>query len=140
MPAVSALGVGEVGDDVGVEAVAVADEAQPHALALQLGDLVAQVMAQQAGEVEDLAGGAAPVLAAEGVQREPADAVADRRLDGAANRLGAGAMAGDARQAARRGPAAVAVHDDGDMARRRRPDVPLGPVRRGPADRDVRPG
>ena len=39
------------------------------------------------------------------------------RFDGVANRVDAGAMPFDARQVALRGPAAVAVHDDGDVRR-----------------------
>ena len=39
------------------------------------------------------------------------------RAHGAAQRLDAAPMAFDARQAARGGPAAVAVHDDGDVPR-----------------------
>ena len=38
-------------------------------------------------------------------------------FDGGAGGLGAGAVAGDAREMALFGPAAVAVHDDGDVAR-----------------------
>ena len=36
-------------------------------------------------------------------------------LDNAPDGSDAGAMSGDARQSAMRGPAAVAVHDDGDV-------------------------
>ena len=46
-----------------------------------------------------------------------ADAEIAGRAHGAAQRFDAAPMALDARQAARRRPASVAVHDDGDMAR-----------------------
>ena len=58
-----------------------------------------------------------PVLRREGVERENFDAVIGGRLQRAPDRFGAGAMAGDARQPALLRPAAVAVHDDGDVAR-----------------------
>ena len=42
--------------DVGGEPAAFADHAQPHAVRRQLGDFAAHVMAQQAGQLDDLAG------------------------------------------------------------------------------------
>ena len=58
-----------------------------------------------------------PVVHAEAVQRELAEAQAATFLDGAAHALHAAAVALDARQAALLRPAAVAVHDDGDVPR-----------------------
>ena len=58
-----------------------------------------------------------PVLAAEAVERQLADAEPAALLDGGADALDAAAVALDARQAALLGPAAVAVHDDGDVPR-----------------------
>ena len=43
------------------------------------------------------------------------NAEASRGLDGVAHGVDAGAVSFDARQMALRGPAAVAVHDDGDV-------------------------
>ena len=64
------------------------------------------------------------------------DAEARGGFDGVAHGVDAGAMAFDARQVALRGPAAVAVHDDGDVRRQplevhlprtaSRPDAPDG--------------
>src|SRR6266478_5219187 len=62
-----------------------------------------------------------PVFDAEAVQGELAEAEATAFLDGAAHTLDAAAVALDARQAALLRPAAVAVHDDGDVPRQ-----PLG--------------
>ena len=56
-----------------------------------------------------------PVLDGEGVQRQHVDAEPRRRLDDVADGIDAGAMAFDTRQMPLCGPAAVAVHDDGDM-------------------------
>src|SRR6185312_233120 len=58
-----------------------------------------------------------PVFRREGVERQDLDAIVDRRLHRPADRLGAGLVPGDARQAAFGRPAAVAVHDDGDVSR-----------------------
>ena len=55
------------------------------------------------------------------------DAELDRRLDRPPHALHALAMAFDARQATLGRPAAVAVHDDGDMARGR--SVGVAPIR-----------
>src|SRR5262249_55042525 len=61
-----------------------------------------------------------PVLRAETVERELPDAEPATFLDGRPNAVDAAAMSLDARQTALARPAAVAVHDDGDMARQTR--------------------
>ena len=61
--------------------------------------------------------GTLPVLDGERVQRQDLDAEPGGRLDDVADRFDAGAMALDPRQVSLRGPAAVAVHDDGDVLR-----------------------
>ena len=58
-----------------------------------------------------------PVLRAEGKDRQDADAEIAGGAHRAAQRLDAAAMAFAARQAARRRPAPVAIHDDGDVPR-----------------------
>src|SRR4029077_897132 len=59
-----------------------------------------------------------PVLRAEREYRQVLDAERARRADGAAQGLDAAAMPLDARQPALRGPAPVAIHDDGHVSRR----------------------
>ena len=59
-----------------------------------------------------------PVLGRERVEREDLDAQPGRGLDDVAHGVDAGAMPFDARQVPARGPAAVAVHDDGDVGRK----------------------
>src|SRR5271170_5854202 len=113
------LGIGEAGLDVGGEAATVPDHAEPDAVGGEFGELGFDGAAQQAGEVGDLGGGAAPVLAAEGIEREPADALAYGGFDRAAHGFSAFPVAGDPRQVAGGGPASVAVHDDGDVGWRR---------------------
>ena len=64
--------------------------------------------------------GPAPVVGREGEQREHADPAVGRGLDDPAHHRRAGPVAGRARAPLPRGPAAVAVHDDPDVDRRRR--------------------
>ena len=77
----------------------------------------AQVVLEQAHQRGDLGVGPLPVLDGERVERQHRDAEPRRGLDRIAHGLDAGAVAFDARQMAGRGPSAVAVHDDGDVAR-----------------------
>ena len=66
----------------------------------------------------DLGGGAFPVFGGEGVEGEVADAAVTGGLDDGADGLDAAAMALDAGEPAFLGPAAVAIHDDGDVGGR----------------------
>ena len=110
-----------------------AEVADGHEADVVVEDLVAlgdQELAEQAHERVDLAGGARPVLLAEGVERERVEAEAAADPDDAAHRGAPGLVPGLARLAARLGPAAVAVHDDADVAGQ----VPgFDEVHRGPA-------
>jgi hypothetical protein len=78
-------------------------------------ELEPQVALQQPHQRHHLELRPLPVLRREGVQRQDVDAEPRRRLDRVAHGLDAGLVAADPRQVARRGPAAVAVHDDGDV-------------------------
>jgi len=84
-----------------------------------LEDLAAlrdQELAEQAHEGVDLTGGPRPVLLAEGVERQRFDPEPPAHPDNTPHRVAAGLVPGLARFAARLGPAAVAVHDDADVA------------------------
>jgi len=59
--------------------------------------------------------GAAPVFEREGIEREARELEARARFDDFAGGFYSGAMAGYAGEMAALGPAAVAVHDDGEM-------------------------
>src|SRR5690606_9508927 len=72
---------------------------------------------QQAQQVADLGGRTRPVLRAEREDGEIGDAEFARGADGLAQRLDAPPVSFRPRQAARGGPAAVAIHDDGDVPR-----------------------
>src|SRR5690606_28520971 len=79
------------------------------------------VLLEQAHERVDLFGGPLPVLLAEREQRQDLDTRVQRTLDHLANGRHSGCVSQRPRQRAPAGPAAVAVHDDGDM----RGDTPV---------------
>jgi hypothetical protein len=85
---------------------------------VQVRDFALQGIEKQVHEHADLIGGPAPVLAAEGEQREMAHLAFRAFLHHPAHHPHAGTMAGRPRHAARPGPPAVAVHDDRNMLRR----------------------
>ena len=72
---------------------------------------------EQAEQAVDLVVRAGPVLAAEGVQGQDRDTAPDGVAEDLADGLDAGGMSVELRQALLAGPAAVAVHDDRDVAR-----------------------
>ena len=101
----------------GTGAVAAADEAQPHALLVQLGRLAVDVLGEHPHERLDLVDRARPVLGRERVD------VSSSIPSSTASRSRAFTFSAPARwpsvdrQAALLGPAAVAVGDDRDVAR-----------------------
>ena len=80
-------------------------------------ELGAQVPLEQHHQRADFGGRTLPVLDRERVERQHFEPEPRRGLDDVAHRVDAGAMPLDARQVPLPGPAAVAVHDDGDVAR-----------------------
>ncbi|GCC48803.1 hypothetical protein chiPu_0033289, partial [Chiloscyllium punctatum] len=102
------------GDAVG-QPVAAADHGEADTVAHQGCDLVGEIEPQQPHQRRDFGFRTTPIVARECVQRQRADALVGRGLDDAADRLDARFMSTQARQAAPRRPAAVAVHDDADM-------------------------
>src|SRR6185295_2190413 len=96
--------------------LAFADEAQPHAVAIEFVDFAIERIQEQLHEAADFDGRPVPVLAREGEQRERFHLAARALLDAHAHRSHALAMSGMARLAAGFGPAPVAVHDDRDVA------------------------
>ena len=107
----------EEAPDVRGEPLALADDPDPDIGSVQVGEVVAHETLEEAHQVGDLLGGPAPVLGGEAVQGEIADADLAGGTDGAPDGLDAAPVSLDPRQAAPRRPAAVAVHDDGDMGR-----------------------
>ena len=107
----------EKAGDIRRQAVPRADEAHLDGARVQIGEIAANEDAQQAEEIADFLHRPAPVLGGKAVDREPADIELDRGTHGAPQRLDATPMPLEPRQAALRGPAAIAVHDDRHMAR-----------------------
>src|SRR5688572_13156350 len=84
--------------DLGVEALRVADHLETHAAGMQLGDLVLQRGAEQLHEQPHFLGRTAPVLGAEGEQREAGNAAINAGAYRGAHPLRAAPVAGDPRQ------------------------------------------
>ena len=101
------------------QAVEIAEYAQADAVALHGGELFAKEADQQLEEQADFILGAAPVFLREGVERQVADAERAALGHDGFGGADAGLMAFAAGQAAFLRPAAVAVHDDGNVGRER---------------------
>jgi len=97
--------------------VEAAEEADPDALLLELGRLAPDRLLEEGEQAADLVVRAGPVLAAEGIHGDDRDAPPDRVAEEGPDRLDAGGMAFDLGQPALASPAAIAVHDDRDVAR-----------------------
>ena len=96
--------------------VQVAQHPDRHALLPKLGGLPRDVFLQQLHQGFDLAGRTLPVLLAEGEERQNPYAGLQTALDHLADRFHPGMMAQRTGQRASLGPAAIAIHDDGDVA------------------------
>ena len=102
-------------NDVGRERVPIADDLEPHVIGGKFLDIADDEPLEQAHQIADLVLGPLPVFGREGVEGQRLDAQVAGRAHDVADRLDPRAMPGDARQVALLGPAAVAIHDDGDM-------------------------
>src|SRR5581483_7423106 len=100
-----------------------ADHAHANAVAVERGEVAADEEAEQPEDEIDLRRRTRPVLGGKAEQRQVADAEVERGAHRPAHRLDAAAMALAPRQAARRRPAAVAVHDDRNVARNPRTEI-----------------
>ena len=95
--------------------VAPADHAQPHVVLLEPGDLGREEAAEQPHQRRHFGGRPLPVVRRERVERERADPEPRRGFDDAADGLDADAVALGAGPPPGLRPAAVAVHDEGDV-------------------------
>ena len=109
------LGIGDGFAEVGGQTVAAADDVQTDAFVEAMGGFGEQIFLEDFKNRGDFGGGPLPVRGREREESEGVNAEMRRAADDAAGGLGAGAMAGGARQGAGGGPAAVAVADDGDV-------------------------
>jgi hypothetical protein len=95
---------------------ALANKTQTDIVTIQRIDLFFECIDEQVHDQADLLARTPPVFAAESKQGERLDTLVNARLDHPAHRLDALAVTNGARQHARTCPAAVTIHDDGDMA------------------------
>ena len=98
-------------------AILAAEKPQAHMVRIHLLDLLVEVFRKEVHEEIDLGPRPLPVLRRECVDRQHLDAEVNARLHDALERLDALRMARRAEEALPFGPAAVAIHDDGHMAR-----------------------
>ena len=105
------------------EALDVADHPEAHVVLMQLPRLAIERREEQVHEQPHLLLRTPPVLARKREQRKVGNAVVTTGLDQIAHPFHALTVAGDTRQSAPTRPAAVAIHDDGN--------VPWHPARAG---------
>src|SRR5262249_39692228 len=107
----------DLGQHLGRQSLAPADGAEADVPLHDLFALREEILVEEGHEEIELALRSFPVFGGETVERQLPDAEPAAFFDGGADAADALAMSLDARQVALPGPAAVAVHDDGDMAR-----------------------
>ena len=105
----------EIVANLGGEKLPAADGVEADAVGLQTGELAVEIDTEQAPEGVDLIARPLPVLDGEGLEGESVDSGAGAALDGGANGVDAGFVTGDAGEAALTRPAAVAIHNNGDV-------------------------
>ena len=111
------LGVGNHLLQAGFETRQVADDAQPDAIAMQLRDLTLQGRQEEPHQQRDFLGRTTPVLGTEGEEREELDPPPGAPFDRGTYGLDPLAVTGSAWQMPACGPAAIAIENDGDVAR-----------------------
>ena len=112
-----ALGSAQLFEHVRRQRIGPADHLEADVVAQQRRQLEPQVALEQHHQRAHFRRRPLPVLDRKRVEREHLEPEARGGLDDVADGVDAGAMAFDARQVALPGPAAVAVHDDGDVPR-----------------------
>src|SRR5262252_5528875 len=112
------LGLPQQASNFRLKTLALANDAHAHIVFMKLRKVVADETAQQAHQIADFGGRSRPVLGAERIDGQNLDAQFADRPHGATQGFDATAVALAARQAALGSPPAVAVHDEGHVARR----------------------
>src|SRR5260221_60988 len=102
---------------IGREFIRAAAHLEPHVVREERAELEADVPLEQQHQRVHFGARAFPVFDRKRIEREHVDAETRGTLNDVAHRIDAGAMPFDARQMPLRGPAPVAVHDDGDVRR-----------------------
>src|SRR5260370_731575 len=94
-----------------------ADDQETDIIPMNDGELLAQVLAQEAHQEVDFRFRAAPVFHRKRVQRKGGDIESGTRLNYGSRRLNAGAMPRNSRKVTPLRPASIAVHDYSDVLR-----------------------
>ena len=97
------------------QALAFSDDAHAHPALRQLRDFLRDILLEQRHQRRDLRGRTLPVLLREGEQRQVLHTGFDRAMHDLAHRLHPGTMAERTRHEMLARPAAVAIHDDGNV-------------------------
>jgi len=103
-------------NNIGVQALPIADNFQTNAVLDELGQVRLDEPPHQPHQIADFLVRAFPVLAREGVERQAFEVDRLERPHEPAHRLDAALMAHGARQVVPLRPAAVPIHDDRDVA------------------------
>src|SRR5579862_3282106 len=103
--------------DVAVERLPLADDTHPHIALMQVGKIVANEAAQQHQKILDLGLGPRPIFRAEREDGQIRNAEVARRTHGPAQSFHSAPVSFHPRQAARRRPAPIAIHNDGNVPR-----------------------
>ncbi len=93
------------------------DDQHANVVSMDGGKFLAQIFAKQAHQKIDFRFGAAPVFHGKSVESQGGNSEPRAGFNHRASRLNSRAMSGDARQVTALRPAAVSIHDDGNMLR-----------------------
>ena len=105
------------------QTITAADDADANIMLGRAPGLAEEIGFEQTKKRANLAGRALPIVRGKSEQSERIDAEPGRDANNPAHHFNAGAMPGGAVQTAHLGPAAIAIHDDGDMNPLRRNDI-----------------
>ena len=97
--------------------IGAADDQHADIVSMDGGKFLAQIFAKQAHQKINFRFGAAPVFHGKSVERQGGNSEPGARFNHRASRLDSRAVTGHARQMAPLRPAAVSIHDDGNMLR-----------------------
>src|ERR1041385_1003080 len=97
------------------QSIHVAHAGEANVVAHDLGKFTAQVDSQETPQCVDLSARALPVLDRKSIERERLNAKAATGFDSSSDRFNAGLVACCARQTSAASPAAIAIHNDGDV-------------------------
>src|SRR5665213_399023 len=107
----------DIGTDLRRQLVVTPNDEHADIVSMQDRQLLSQIFAEQAHQEIDFSFGSAPIFHGERVKSEGRNAQARAGFNYPASGLGSRAMAGDTRKMAALRPAAISIHDYGNMLR-----------------------